>query len=192
VRDLHEAWSKENDRKRIEITRDAAAGVIEADIPAARPTVWEHFTAPGHRPKWQGADAVIEKTGTGRRGVGTQNHCMHGSHALVEDVVDWRPFDYVTMEALVPVPNAPKVIVTYAFIEIAGGHTRVEVRLGKSKPKDRAFFEQMLPEWQRQFTQGLTNLALLLKSQRPAPAVVEEPAIPISADRFISQPIHVH
>jgi hypothetical protein len=60
VRDLEEAWEKESGRSRTEVTADSAAAVYSYEIAAARPTVWEHFTIPGHRPKWQGSDAVVE------------------------------------------------------------------------------------------------------------------------------------
>ena len=78
VRDLEQAWEKENDRQSHEVTRDKAASVLEFDIAAPRPTMWEHFTLPGLRPKWRGADEVRETLASGRRGVGTTNHCMHG------------------------------------------------------------------------------------------------------------------
>jgi uncharacterized protein YndB with AHSA1/START domain len=61
---------------------------LEFDIAAPRPTVWEHFTLPGLRPKWRGADEVRETQARGRRGVGTTNHCMHGPHAIIEEVLD--------------------------------------------------------------------------------------------------------
>ncbi len=57
MRDLEEAWEKENDRQRNEVTREKAARVLEFDIAAPRSIVWEHFTLPGLRPKWRGADA---------------------------------------------------------------------------------------------------------------------------------------
>src|SRR4029077_7831108 len=123
VRDLEEVWEKENDRQRNEVTRDKAASVLEFDIAAPRPTVWEHSTLPGLRPKWRGADEVRETLESGRRGVGTTNHCMHGPHAIIEEVLDWRPFDYLTISTLLPIPDAPKVILTYAFLESAGGCT---------------------------------------------------------------------
>jgi len=192
VRDLEEAWAKENSRHRIEVTRDKAAAILEFDIAAPRPTVWEHFTLPGHRPKWQGADVVHEKAANGRRGVGTQNHCVHGKAALVEEVMDWRPFDYVTMETLVPVPNAPKVMLTYAFEERAGGGTHLEIRIAKPRPKDKAFLDQMGPVWAEQFAAGIRNLRLLLEGQEGAPAVIDEPMVPISAERFITSPVHTH
>jgi hypothetical protein len=30
-------------------------------------------------------------------GVGTKNHCMHGKDAIIEELLDWRPFDYFTV-----------------------------------------------------------------------------------------------
>jgi len=43
------------------------------------------------RQKWWPADAVIETTSNKRRGVGTENHCMHGKNAIIEEVLDWSP-----------------------------------------------------------------------------------------------------
>src|SRR5688572_21345523 len=80
VRDLANAWSEEKDRSRHVVTRLKAAHVIEFDLRAPRPQVWEYFTSPGSRTKWRAADEVREFTSGGRRGVGTTNHCMHGPH----------------------------------------------------------------------------------------------------------------
>jgi hypothetical protein len=107
VRDLEAAWQQEKDRQMNQVTREAAAAVIEFDIAAPRPAVWEHFTQPGLRPKWRAADEVRETSQSGRRGVGTVNHCMHGPHAIIEEVLDWRPFDYLTISTLLPMPDAP-------------------------------------------------------------------------------------
>src|SRR4030095_12574973 len=41
VRDLEVAWQQETDRQRNEVTRETAAMVIEFDIAAPRPAVWE-------------------------------------------------------------------------------------------------------------------------------------------------------
>ena len=192
VRDLKEAWERENDRQRNEVTRDKAASVIEFDIAAPRPTVWEHFTLPGHRPKWRGADEVRESSASGRRGVGTTNHCMHGKNVIIEEVLDWRPFDYVTLTTLLPMPGAPKVLMTYAFLENAGGGTHIEIRVAKPKLKDKAFLEQVGSEFQKSITSEVATLRLLLEGQKGAPAVVEEPTLPVSAERFLTQPVHAH
>lgn len=192
VRDLEEAWTMENERQRNEVTHDKAAMVLEYDLDAARPKVWEHFTVPGHRPKWQGSDGIVENAVNGRRGVGTKNHCMHGKDAIIEEIVDWRPFDYVTLDNQLPIPGSPKVLITYAFKEPGAGRTRVEVRVAKPKPKDRAFMEQMGPQFRQQVEMSMKALKLVLAGQADAPVVVEEPSIPVSAERFKTEPVHAH
>jgi hypothetical protein len=190
IRNLEEAWQKENHRSRTEVTRENAAMVMEFEIAAPRPTVWEHFTHPGHRPKWQGSDSVIEKPANGRRGVGTKNHCMHGKDAIIEDVLDWRPFDYATVDTLMPAPGAPKVLLTYAFLDRFDGGTHIEIRIAKPKPKDRAFLEQAGPPFQENITKSIATLRLILEGQKGAPALVEEPPMPVSAERFLTEPVH--
>jgi uncharacterized protein YndB with AHSA1/START domain len=189
VRDLEEAWVRESDRDRNEVTRDKAAMVIEFEIAAARPTVWEYFTQPGQRPKWRAADEVREMAKGGRRGVGTVNHCMHGPHAIIEEVMDWRPFDYLTLTTLLPMPDAPKVLMTYAFSERRSGITHIEIRVAKPKPKDKAFLEQVGPEFQKHITDEVATLRLMLERQPGAAADVEEPALPVSSNRFVTQPV---
>jgi uncharacterized protein YndB with AHSA1/START domain len=190
VRDLEEAWEKENDRRRNEVTRATSAAVIEFDIAAPRPTVWEHFTLPGHRPKWRAADEVLETTEGGRRGVGTTNHCMHGKDAIIEEILDWRPFDYVTLTTLLPIPDAPKVLMTYRFTETDGGGTHIEIRVGRPKPKDRAFLEHVGAEFHKSITAEIATLRLMLEGRKGAPAVVEEPPLPVSSERFLTEPVH--
>lgn len=189
VRDLEEAWVQQNDRQRNEVTRDQAAMVIEFDIAAPRPVVWEHFTVPGLRPKWRAADEVREATQGGRRGVGTTNHCMHGAHAIIEEVLDWRPFDYLTLTTLVPMPSAPKVLMSYAFFESADGGTHIEICLGKPKPKDREFLEHVGGEFKKHITDEIAALRLMLEGQKGSTAIVEEPALPASEERFLTRPV---
>jgi len=191
VRDLEAAWQKENDRQRNEVTRDKAAMVIEFDIAAPRPTVWEYFTSPALRPKWRAAEEVRETLESGRRGVGTVNHCMHGKEAIIEEVLDWRPFDHLTLTTLLPMPGAPKVLMTYVFVENAGGGTHIEIRVAKPKPKDKAFLEKVGPVFHEHITHEVEALRLMIEGQM-SPAAVEEPPLPASAERFLTQPVHAH
>jgi len=182
VRDLEEAWLRESDRDRNEVTRDKAAMVIEFEIAAPRPTVWEYFISPGLRPKWRGADEVRETAKGGRRGVGTINHCMHGPHAIIEEVLDWRPFDYLTLTTLVPMPDAPKVLMTYAFAETASGGTHIDIRVAKPKPKDKAFVDQAGAKFKENITKAIGNLRMMLEGQT-SKSVMSEPSclLPASA-----------
>ncbi len=189
VRDLDEAWTKENERQRSEVARDKALTVIECDIAAPRPTVWECFVMPGQRPKWRAADEVRETLASGRRGVGTINHCMHGPDVFVEEVNDWRPFDYLTLTTLAPMPGAAKVIMTYVFVE-TGGVTHVEIRVAKPKPKEEAFFMQFGPVLLQILQGELATLKAMLEGDQGPSAAVEEPPLPASARRFMTQPVH--
>lgn len=192
VRDLEAAWSEETERRRHEVTRDAAAQVIEFDIAAPRAVVWEHFTRPDLRPKWRVTDGVRETTQGGRRGVGTVNHCMHGAHAIIEELLDWRPCDYYTLSTLLPIPDAPKVILTFAFLDRvvsdSGGGTRVEIRVAKPKPKDRAFLDHVGAEFHKQITAEVETLRGMIEGAG-APSAVEEPAMSPSPARFLSEPV---
>jgi uncharacterized protein YndB with AHSA1/START domain len=189
LRDLDEAWRKENQRRRTEVTRDDAGAVFEYEVAAPRSRVWEYFTLPGHRRKWQDAE-VAERPQDGRRGVGTRNHCMHGKDAFIEDVVDWRPFDYVSMKEQWPVPGAPKLVTTTAFTDLADGGTRIEYRIARVKPKDRPLVEDvLLPMFTKVMDGAVNTLRLVLKREKETAAVLEEPAVPVSSERFLSEPV---
>lgn len=187
VRDLEEAWQAETHRQRNEVTRENAAQVIAFEIAAPRPFVWEHFTVPGQRPKWRGSDEVREFAQGGRRGVATTNHCMHGAHVIMEEVVDWRPYDYLTLTTLLPVPGAPKILMTYAFAEREGDKTLVEIRIAKPKPKDRAFIAHVGEEFEKTIASEIDALRLILEARGGGPA--DEPTRPAPTARYISQPV---
>ena len=67
LRDLEEAWKKENERTRIEVTRDDAYLRLDFDISAPRQTVWGTFHGAAQRQKWWAAGAIIENS-SNRRG----------------------------------------------------------------------------------------------------------------------------
>jgi uncharacterized protein YndB with AHSA1/START domain len=167
-----------------------SAQVIEFDIAAPRPKVWEYFTQPGQRPKWRAADEVRESSAGGRRGIGTTNHCMHGPHAIIEEVLDWRPFDYLTLTTLLPLPDAPKVLMTYAFTETADGGTHIEIRVARPKPKDIAFLAHVGAEFEKTISGEIAALRPLLGQEQETPAIIEEPTLRVAAERFLTQPVH--
>ena len=190
VRDLEAAWQQE-DRggSRNEVTRDAAAMVIDFDIAAPRPTVWEYFVVPGNGPNGAEPTRCAKAAKGGRRGVGTVNHCMHGPAAIIEEILDWRPFDYLTLTTLLPMPDAPKVLMSYAFSDRDDGGTHVEIRVAKPKPKTKAFLEQVGPEFHKHITDEFATLRGMLERQGGPAADIEEPGLPRSAARFLTQPV---
>ena len=190
VSDLEEAWNWESGTARNVVRRADAFAVMERDFAAPRPAVWEHVTLPAHHSRWQRSDGLIEKAVKGRRGAGTQNHCLHGKDAVIEDILDWRPFDYVTQTALLPIPGARKFLMTYAFEERDDGGTHFEFRVAKPKPKDLPFYEQVWPTVEKNFNAGFEILRTMLEEQQAALAAADEPALPVSRARFATQPVH--
>ena len=186
LRDLEEAWKKENERTRIEVTRDDAYLRLDFDISAPRQTVWEHFTVPGQRQKWWPADAIIDNSSNRRRGIGTENHCMHGKDAIVEVVLDWRPFDYFTVSTLLPIPGAPKIMMTHAMQDRSNGVTRIQMRVAKPKLKDKAFVDQAGAKFKENITKAVGNLRLMLEGQQPSIVLIDEPPLMLSSERFLT------
>jgi hypothetical protein len=164
--------------------------IMERDFAAPRQAVWDLVTSPAHRPRWQQNDGVVEHAAKGRRGAGTQNHCLHGKDAIIEDVVDWRPFDYMTRTTLLPIPGAPKILNSFTFEERSDGGTHFEFRIAKPKPKDLPFYEQVRPAIQEKHAVGFDVLRSMLAERLTASTVEDEPPLPVSRERFVTQPLH--
>jgi Protein of unknown function (DUF2652) len=188
LRDLEAAWQKENEQTRVEITREDAYAVLEFDIAAPRQVVWEYLTVPGQWQKWWPTDGLIEHSGNRRRGVGTKVHCLHGKDAIIEELLDWRPFDYFTLSALLPIPGAPKVVMTRALQERPNGTTYLEMRIAKPKAKDMAFAEQIVPKFKEDVTKAIGSLRQLVEGQTSV-AVIDEPPLMPSHERFLTEPV---
>jgi uncharacterized protein YndB with AHSA1/START domain len=189
LRDLDEAWKKENERTHVEVTRADAYMTWDFDIAASRQIVWEHFTVPGQRQKWWPADAIIENSSNKRRGIGTENHCMHGKDAIVEEVLDWRPSDYLTVSTLLPISGAPKITLTHAFQDRTNGATHIEMRVAKPKPKDKAFVDQAAAKFKENITKAVGNLRLMLEEQQTPHSVIDEPPLIASSERFLTEAV---
>jgi uncharacterized protein YndB with AHSA1/START domain len=125
IQDLHERWAEERERRRVKVSRDEAASILSYDLPAPRALAWSYMTEPGLRPKWEpGIQRIDEATPDGRRGTGTRNHCVHGKNVVLEEVLDWRPFDYYTVEMNLPMPLLKPIRITYELEDAPHG-TRV-------------------------------------------------------------------
>lgn len=186
LRDLEGVWQSENERSRHEVTRENSLMVLEFGFAVPRPVVWEYFTSPGQRPKWRAAEEVREAVRDSRRGVGTVNHCMHGAAAVIEEILDWRPFDYLTLTTLLPAPGAPKIPMTYRFSEDADGATTVEIRIAKPKPKDKEFLTRVAETFREHITHEVDALRLLIKVQNSGATVNEEPEPTLPASQRFS------
>jgi uncharacterized protein YndB with AHSA1/START domain len=100
VTNLNDQYQKLRDLRHVIVDRSEADLVYEFDYPAPPPTVWDWLNDPQKRLQWEYADRHIFPffMPKGRTSVGAVNHCMHGKNlAMIETVLDWRPFDYFTV-----------------------------------------------------------------------------------------------
>ncbi|MBF6606858.1 MAG: SRPBCC family protein [Chloroflexi bacterium] len=197
VRDLETAWRDEESRAPVLVTADEAAWSTSYILPAPPAIAWEWITSPARRPQWQvGVTAVEEASTSGRRGVGTTNHCVHGREAIVEEVLAWRPPELLTVRFQVPMPGIPKFTLSDILEPTPdGAGTRVSVRvLRPSSAKDRAKLEEIGPLLAHSFEGGIAPLQAALEADvaaRAAAAAREtpEPDLPVSAQRNIAAPV---
>jgi uncharacterized protein YndB with AHSA1/START domain len=190
VRDLEAAWVAEQEQRRVIVAAKDAGWTFERTLDAPRELVWSYLTSPLRRQQWQaGVTAVREMTATGRRGVGTTNHCVHGKDVIVEEVLDWRPYDYVTTRFQLPMPGVPKMMES-DVLEDADGGTRLIFRFQKVRSaKDRQLFEGFVPMLEESIAAGVDALIPLLEAEmaaRTAAAVdVPEPPVPKPSGRIL-------
>lgn len=78
---------------------DADVG-FTVDLDAPRALVWRYWIEPDKRVRWQDRvkSVVYEANDAGRIGAGAVGHCDHGSFTTDTRYLDWRPYDYFTVE----------------------------------------------------------------------------------------------
>jgi uncharacterized protein YndB with AHSA1/START domain len=189
ARDLEAAWRQDDAQIRVEVTRADAYAILEFDIAAPRQRVWEYLTVPGQWRKWWDADDIVEESGNGRRGIGTKNHCAHGKATNVEETLDWRPVEYFTVGITLPVPGAPRIVMTRALSDGPNGATHLELRIAKTKPKDKAFLDHAAAKFAERVTQAIAGLRSMVEEKQSVFDAEQEPPLKPSAGRFLSEPM---
>ena len=136
--------------------------------------------------------AVNELPTAPRRGVGTTNHCMHGSEVLIEEILDWRPTELLTLRTTLP--NGFKVVSTFTFEDVPDG-TRVRLLFtwGKSRREREATapVRDFIADAVERGQAALHDLLVEEMSRRAAQAADEppEPVAPGSMDRELLEPV---
>jgi hypothetical protein len=135
--DLHARYDAITAARRIMVQPAEAHLVIAQDFKVPPPVAWDWITDVQKRQqvmiegKLPGSWSEHERPG-GRLDVGATNHCAHGKSVMVEEIVDWRPFDYFTT-SVVDQKAGMKRLDTIVFEPIAGG-TRVHWRMRVDMP----------------------------------------------------------
>jgi len=161
VLDLERRWQEEEVRGRVFVTPADSIVTVTVDTRVPPQVAWEFLTRPGQRMSWQPWVTSVEVTGDtgGRRGPGSANHCMHGKDAVVEEILDWRPYDYVTDRTILATPEGPlKVLHTIELEPVTSG-TVIHLRFGAPKTRrEKAQMEHIGPAYGAALESGVPAL----------------------------------
>lgn len=133
LRDLHAVWLQLGDRPRPSIPLERRAHTFEFELDVPIQLAFEYLTAPALRVSWDAMlDDIDEDSAAnhGRRGTGTTNHCVHGTDAFFERILDWRPSEFWLTETTLPMPGAPPVVKSEELTARLGGTTHVQLITG--------------------------------------------------------------
>lgn len=122
--DLHQRYREVTEERRIVIEEKDADLVFYVDFPTPPPLTWEWIQDPIKRNLWtDGVHWTIGDRPRGRAGKGASNHCAHGKSVSTETTLDWRPFEYSTVDSY---ENGKKTMSeTIRFEPLSDGGTRV-------------------------------------------------------------------
>lgn len=167
VHDLERRWREEDARTRVRVGAEEA--VLQADFPtvAPPPLAWEAITTPGGRMGWSiGVTSLTTESDSGRRVVGATNHCMHGQDEIVEQILDWRPFDYVTVRSTMGTPAGTISFNNTLELEPTADGTIVHMRFANPEnERERAILAGMLPAFHGMFDADRRALQTLIATK---------------------------
>jgi Protein of unknown function (DUF2652)/Polyketide cyclase / dehydrase and lipid transport len=135
--DLERRWQEEEARSRVFVSPEEAFVTVTVPTNVPPQVAWEFLTKPGQRMSWQPwvTEVTIQGAKGGRRGPGSANHCMHGKDAVIEEILDWRPYDYVTDRTILETPDGPLRVLHTIELEPTATGTTIHMRYAAPKTR---------------------------------------------------------
>jgi uncharacterized protein YndB with AHSA1/START domain len=164
VHDLEPRWQREQELRRVRVTARDQFDTIEADVPATPAEVWAYVTDPARRADYvPGVERVDEIPADGRRGIGTTNHCVHGEGASLEEILDWRPYEYFTLRNTMP---GMGTWVTTEELQPTDAGTHVIIRFQRPRSaKEKAWLGQAMAFMKPMYAASLERLGQIMTSE---------------------------
>ncbi|MCK6539374.1 MAG: DUF2652 domain-containing protein [Anaerolineales bacterium] len=140
--DLHQRYREITEERRIMIDEKDADLIVRVDFSTPPPVTWEWLQDPIKRNLWtEGIHWTVGDRPRGRAGRGASNHCAHGKSVSTETTLDWRPFEYSTVDSY---ENGKKTMSeTIRFEPLPDGGTRVHDFMQVHMPLPR-FLRQII------------------------------------------------
>lgn len=174
VADLAETVERYRQRYRSELDAHPVAMEIVTPIEAPVQQVWGYVTDPDLRPLWQkDIRSIRVRPGRdGRTGVGWESHCDHGGYVMRHRIVDWNPYEQITMHTEVSgrSPTRPwpcQAEFHFAPLSSSSCALTFRVRLRTSSRLRRFVFWLIRPMLRREWRGHFSALRALFPAQPP-------------------------
>jgi class 3 adenylate cyclase len=141
VMDLHARYAALMEKRHITVEEGEAILSFTQEFNAPPPVAWSWLNEPEKRALYSldphGLKFMPILRPGGRTGAGATTHCIHGKDiAMRETVLDWKPFDYYTVEQ----DSGPLGIIRVTF--------KLEA-LNENKTRLHVFLDGHMPGWPR-------------------------------------------
>jgi hypothetical protein len=166
--DLERRWQEEEARERVFVTPEES--ILTLSVPTNVPpqVAWGFLTKPGHRMTWQPwvTDVTIKGATGGRRGIGSANHCAHGKDAVIEEILDWRPYDYVTDRTILETPGGPVKVLHTIELEPTADGTLIHLRFGAPRTRrEKELMQEIGPAYGAALQSAIPSLIAQLDAE---------------------------
>jgi uncharacterized protein YndB with AHSA1/START domain len=129
IQDMHPVWEKKRRETRIPVDPKSVFLKGETVVGAPPEQVWEYLSLPEHRKVLMGATRYeVTNVADGRVGPGSVFQCYHGDHFVPQTIVEWRPFERIVTQDLLPIP----IRNTYCLIEYLAVPTEQGTRISQT------------------------------------------------------------
>ncbi len=182
--DLHERYETLMRQRHIEVEEQDAFLSFAEVIRATPPVLWDWMNEPEKRALYSnephGLKFVPVERPNGRTAAGATTHCVHGKNTQMRELVlDWKPFDYYTVEQ----DSGPMGVIqtTFRLEPVDAEHTRVSGRLNGRLPALPRFLHRPLIRFM--FTRLFDYSSVLRKMKAMLEALPEATHSPASAEQ---------
>jgi hypothetical protein len=166
--DLDRRWQEEEARGRVRVSAEESILTVSVSTNVPPQVAWEFLTEPGQRMSWQPwvTEVTIKGASGGRRGPGSANHCRHGKDAAIEEILDWRPYDYVTDRTILDSPSGPVKVLHTIELEPDAAGTVIHFRYGAPKTRrEKAIMKETGPAFGQLLRSSLPGLVAQLDAE---------------------------
>ncbi len=90
---------------------------------------------------------------------------MHGKDAVIEEILDWRPYDYVTDRTILATPSGPVNVLHTVEFEPRPAGTLIHFRYGQAKTRrEKDLLKVIAPAYGQALESGLPSLVAQLEA----------------------------